>query len=92
MNTLFLLMAQFDGRALVPVDEVCSAFFPHLSRATMLRKVLAGEIRLPLVQIEQSQKAAKAVHLVDLARYIDDRRTAGLRDFERLHGFVDSAR
>jgi hypothetical protein len=34
-----------------------------------LQKVRAGEIKLPLVRLEKSQKAAKGVSLNDLATY-----------------------
>ena len=39
MNTLFLLMAQYDGRAVVPVDAVCKDYFSHLTLPKFLRKV-----------------------------------------------------
>lgn len=67
-------MAQYDGKAVVPVDIVCRDYFSHLTIQKFLRKVSAGEIDLPLVRAERSQKSAKGVHLQDLARYIDKRR------------------
>lgn len=85
MNTAFLLMAQYDGRALLPIDQVCADYFPHLTPAKFLRKVSRGEIAIPVVRIEASQKAAKGIHLTDLAAYIDQRREAALRDFRQLH-------
>lgn len=35
------------------------------------RKAEAGEIRIPIVRMEDSQKSAKGVHLSDLAAYLD---------------------
>lgn len=67
-------MAQYDGKAVVPVDIVCRDYFSHLTIQKFLRKVSAGEIDLPLVRAERSQKSAKGVHLQDLALYIDKRR------------------
>ncbi|MFV1599223.1 MULTISPECIES: pyocin activator PrtN family protein [unclassified Phaeobacter] len=78
MNTLFLLMAQYDGRAVVPVDTVCKDYFSHLTLPKFLRKVSSGEIDLPLVRSERSQKSAKGVHLSDLATYLDKRREVAL--------------
>ena len=78
MNTLFLLMAQYDGRAVVPVDAVCKDYFSHLTLLKFLRKVSSGEIDLPLVRSERSQKSAKGVHLSDLATYLDKRREVAL--------------
>jgi hypothetical protein len=85
MNTLFLLMAQYDGAAIVPVAAVCRDYFSHLSVEVFLRKTTSGEIKLPVVRMEpNSQKAARGVHLADLAAYLDDRRIAALEELHRL--------
>ncbi|WP_293795049.1 pyocin activator PrtN family protein [uncultured Bosea sp.] len=86
MNTVFLLMAQYDGRVIVPLDRVCQDFFCHLSLDKFLRKVGAGEIELPITRIEHSQKSARGVHLQDLAAYIDKRRAAAVREMKALTG------
>jgi Pyocin activator protein PrtN len=69
-------MAQYNGRAVVPIDQVCRDFFGHLSVDKFLRKVLRGNLALPIVRIETTQKAQRGIHLVDLAAYIDKRRSA----------------
>ncbi len=84
MNTAFLLMAQYDGLAIVPVEKVCADYFPHLRPDQFLRKVGAGEIKLPLVRAETSQKSAKGVHLQDLADYLDGRRDAARKELEQM--------
>ena len=76
--TLFLLMAQYNGQTVVPLDQVCRDFFGHLTVEKLLRKALRGDIALPIVRIETSQKAQRGVHLVDLAAYIDKRRAAAV--------------
>ncbi len=85
MKTLFILMAQYDGLAVVPLERVCADYFPHLSPEKLLRKVLAGQLRLPITRIEPSQKAARGVHIQDLADYIDARRDEALKGLEKLH-------
>ncbi len=85
MNTLFLLMAQYNGQAVIPVDRVCKDYFSHLSFDKFLRKVGAGEIEIPITRMEASQKSAKGVHLQDLAEYLDKRRGAALRELKALH-------
>ena len=84
MNTAFLLMAQYDGRAIIPAGEVVRDYFSHLTLDKFLRKIGAGEIELPLVRIEASQKAAKGVHLEDLAEYIDARRAAAKKELAQI--------
>ena len=84
MNTAFLLMAQYNGQAVIPLEMVRRDYFSHLTLAKFLRKVGAGEIDLPILRIEASQKSAKGVHLADLAAYLDKRRAAALREAESL--------
>lgn len=87
MNTTFLLMAQYGGMAIIPVEKVCSDFFSHLTPEKFIRKVTAGEIAIPVVRMEGSQKSAKGVHLVDMAAYLDARREAALKEMRQLGGF-----
>jgi Pyocin activator protein PrtN len=63
MKTAFLLMAQYDGLAVIPV---------------------AGEIDLPIVRMESSQKSAKGVHVHDLAAYLDKQVEAARKECEQL--------
>ncbi|MBA1195717.1 Pyocin activator protein PrtN [Pseudomonas plecoglossicida] len=74
MKTAFLLMAQYDGLAVIPLSRICADYFPHLSPEKMKLKIARGEIRLPLIAMERSQKSTRGVHLDDLADYIDARR------------------
>jgi hypothetical protein len=84
MNTAFLLMAQYNGAAIIPVETVCRDYFSHLTVDKFVRKVSTGEIRIPLVRMEASQKAAKGVHLTDLAAYLDERRAAAVKECQQL--------
>lgn len=84
MNTTFLLMAQYNGLAVVPVDLVCRDYFTHLTVETFLKKTLAGEIPLPIVRMESSQKAAKGVHINDLAEYLDKQTAAARKERDQL--------
>lgn len=87
MNTAFLLMAQYDAQAVIPVGSVVRDYFPHLSMDKFIRKVSVGEINIPLVRIEAgSQKSAKGVHLADLAAYLDARRAAAVKEAKQLAG------
>ncbi|TIL65597.1 pyocin activator PrtN family protein [Mesorhizobium sp.] len=84
MNTAFLLMAQYDCKAVIPIDDVSRDYFSHLTPTKLLRKIYAGEIALPLVRIEGSQKSAKGIHLVDLANYLDERLSAARKEMISL--------
>ncbi|QND53483.1 Pyocin activator protein PrtN [Phyllobacterium sp. 628] len=86
MNTAFLLMAQYDGAAVIPLEKVCRDYFSHLTPVQLARKATEGGIDLPVVRIEGSAKAAKGVHLTDLADWIDKRREAAKKECDQLQG------
>ncbi|WP_455808001.1 pyocin activator PrtN family protein [Pseudomonas koreensis] len=86
MNTIFLLMAQYEGRAVIPIDEVCADYM-HLSVEKFKRKRLDGEIDIPVVRLgADSQKAALGIHLRDLANYIDRQRAKATEEQDKLMG------
>ena len=85
MNTAFLLMAQYNGKAVIPVKDVCADYFTHLTVEIFLRKVGKGEIKIPITRMETSNKAAKGIHLQDLANYLDARRAEGERELSQMH-------
>lgn len=86
MKTAFLLMAFYDGRPVIPVAEVCADFFAPLTLDKFMRKVGSGEIPLPIIRMERSQKGAKGVHLVDLAEFIDARRQEAKQELTAITG------
>lgn len=87
MNTAFLLMAQYDGRAVIPLDILCRDFFQHMQPDYFVRQATNGKIDLPLIQIDPlSAKSARSVHLLDLAAWIDKRRAAAQKECDQLQG------
>lgn len=86
MNTAFLLLAQYQGKAVVPVESVCADYFSHLTPSQFLRKAVSGDIDLPVIRIEGSQKSAKGVHVSDLALYLDKQRDIARMENDKLHG------
>jgi hypothetical protein len=84
MNTAFLLMAQYGGKAVIPIEHVCRDYFSHLNPTKLVQKISAGEIAIPLVRMEASQKCAKGIHLVDLAKYLDARVEAARKEMLAL--------
>ena len=86
MNTAFLLMAQYNGAAIIPLERVCSDYFSHLTPEKMKMKVATGQIDLPLVQMERSQKSARGVHLSDLAAYLDSQHRSAKAEHDKLMG------
>lgn len=84
MNTVFLLMAQYNGQAIISLERVCLDYFTHLTPEMFQRKALAGQIRIPITRLEASQKSAKGVHVQDLATYLDEQRAAAVKECRQL--------
>ncbi len=85
MNTAFVLMAQYNGKAIISIEQVCSDYFTHLTPDMFQRKVLAGQIQLPITRLEASQKSARGIHIADLALYLDRQRDAARRECDQLN-------
>ena len=68
----------------MPIETVGADYFRHLTPEALIRKVSLGEIALPLVRIEASQKSAKSVHVNDLAQWLDDRAEAARKECRQL--------
>lgn len=85
MRTSFILLAQYGGSAIIPIETVQRDYFPHLGVEKLVAKMVRGEIALPLVRIEpRSQKAARGVHLSDLSTWIDARREAAMKELRAV--------
>lgn len=85
MKTIFLLMAQYDARPVIPLEWVQRDFFSHLEVKKLAAKCTTGEIKLPLVRTDpSSQKSPKGVSLQDLAQYLDERQHAARKELEQL--------
>ncbi|KOX66741.1 Pyocin activator protein PrtN [Pseudomonas psychrophila] len=84
MNTQFLLMAQYDGQAVIPLSRVCADYM-HLTVEKFKMKCMSGEIDIPIIRLgANSQKAALGVHLNDLADYIDKQRDKATKELKQL--------
>lgn len=84
MNTLFLLMAQYGGQAVIPLSRVCADYM-NLTVEKFKLKQMTGEIDIPVIRLgANSQKAALGVHLKDLAEYIDRQRDKATKEQAKL--------
>ncbi|WP_085584452.1 MULTISPECIES: pyocin activator PrtN family protein [unclassified Pseudomonas] len=86
MNTIFLLMAQYEGQAVIPLSRVCADYM-NLTVEKFKQKQMAGEIDIPVVRLgAKSQKAGLGIHLNDLADYIDRQRQKAVIEQNKLLG------
>ena len=86
MNTLFLLMAQYNGQAVIPLDRVCADYM-NLTVEKFKQKRLSGEIDIPVVRMgANSQKAGLGIYLKDLSDYIDRQHEKADKEQNQLMG------
>ena len=85
MKTLLVLMAQYNGLAIIPLEQVCHDYFTHLTPHMFQRKVMAGQIKIPITRLEPSQKSAKGVHISDLSAYLDARHAEAVKESNQLN-------
>lgn len=83
-TTAKLLLSQYGGRPIISVDDVCRDYFAHLTPEKFMRKVGLGDIALPVMRVEASQKCYKGVHIQDLADYLDQRREAARKELRQI--------
>ena len=58
-----MILAFYGGCSVIPLDDVARDWFRNLSADKLQRKVLAGDIDLPIIRIEPSQKSARLFEL-----------------------------
>src|SRR5690554_3310893 len=84
MNTLFLLMAEFDGQAEVSLDDLCPKY-TGLEVAKAKREAARQSLPFPARRATRSQKSGWLVHLQDLASYLDTERARARKEWEAIN-------
>lgn len=84
MNTLFLLLAEFE-EADVPLDRVAEKYF-GLGPDKAKRMAAARTFPVPAYRAGESQKSTWLVRLSDLAEYLDGRRAIAKEEWALVQG------
>lgn len=72
---------------IITLTDACQDYFAHLSPAQLEKKIVAGDILLPLVVLDpKSQKSAKGFLADDLEKYVRARHADAVKDMKRLIG------
>lgn len=84
MNTYFGLLAEFNGRSELPLDEVAPRYFGISARTASVR---AGSqaLPVPVYRAGDSQKSPWLVSAIDLANYLDTRRAEAHELWKRVN-------
>lgn len=84
MNTYFGLLAEFGGRAEIPLEEVAPRYFGISARTASMRAG-AQALPVPVYRAGDSQKSPWLVSAVDLAKYLDERRAEAREIWKRVN-------
>lgn len=87
MNTLFLVMAQFEA-AEVPLEKICDQFGLSLPQAK--RKAALHELPVPFYK--KSVKGAYFCNASDWAEYLDTQAAAARAEWQKMNGHTPGAR
>ncbi|WP_227369867.1 pyocin activator PrtN family protein [Halomonas sp. M20] len=85
MNTYFGLLAEFNGRAEIPLEEIAPRYF-GISPKTAGARAIAQALPVPAYRAMDSQKSPWLVSAVDLARYLDERREQARSQWQMVNG------
>ncbi|CAG9178035.1 helix-turn-helix transcriptional regulator [Cupriavidus pampae] len=77
-SSLILLAAQFDGRMLLSLDEVCDAI--GIQKQTAYNRLSSGSFPIPM----RKEGRNLVGDIRDVAEYLDKQRTAARADYQRL--------
>jgi predicted DNA-binding transcriptional regulator AlpA len=78
MKTVFILMAQFDAKLQLSLDEVCTAI--GYAKQTAYNEISAGQFPIPM----QKRANKWVAYIPDVAGYLDSQRTAARKAHQRL--------
>ncbi len=81
MNTAFALLARFESPT-VKLEDICVEFF-GMKKEKAYERAALNELPVPTFRASDSQKAPVMVHVDDLAKLLDERRTAARIEWER---------
>ena len=77
-SSLFLLAAQFDGRVLLTLDEVCDAI--AIQKQTAYNRLSSGTFPIPM----RKEGRNLVGDIRDVADYLDSQRVAARQKHEKL--------
>ncbi len=77
-SSLFLLAAQFDGRMLLSLDEVCDAI--GIQKQTAYNRLSSGTFPIPM----RKEGRNLVGDIRDVADYLDEQRSAARQEHTKL--------
>lgn len=83
-STFFGLLAEFDGRSEIPLEEVAPRYF-GISARTAGARASAQALPVPAYRAMDSQKSPWLVSASDLAKYLDERRAAAHKQWDSVN-------
>jgi len=82
MNTVFLLMAQFQ-QAHIPLDQVCDKYF-GLDRKQAFAKAKLQQLPVPAFRAG-SQQSGWLIDVNDFAKFLDEKAAKARDDHRKMH-------
>ena len=85
-TTMYLLMAEYGARTLIPLEELCNEAL-GMCVNTAKRRAKANELPFAVVKLNDSQKAPYLVHIHDLAAFIENKCSAARIEWGKARSY-----
>ncbi len=82
MNTIFLLMAEFES-PVIKLEDVAPKYFNINDAPKYKRMAAANKLPISFFRASKSQKGTWLCHIQDLANLIDTKRQAANDEYEK---------
>lgn len=83
MQTILLLMVQFDGKTQIPLESICEEFL-GMKPKTAAFKAAAKTLPIPAYKMRDSERAGWFIDIRDLAAHIDQQRLDAKKHYEQI--------
>ncbi|WP_206617924.1 pyocin activator PrtN family protein [Hahella sp. KA22] len=85
MNTMFLLLAEFETSQ-IPLVDVAAKYFNLTTRRDVQQRAKLQKFPFPVYRASNSNAAEWIVHAKDLAEWIDKERETAVTHWKSLNG------
>lgn len=84
LSTQDYLFMQFK-KLIVPLDEICAVYYPHLQKKVVLEKASKQEFPFTCFKLDDSRKAPYFANISDIAQALDNEYIKQSKDHQALH-------
>ncbi|MCV6590562.1 MAG: pyocin activator PrtN family protein [Marinobacterium sp.] len=86
-QTLWMIMAQFGGQAVIPLDA-CKEMLGYKTLPEANKAECAGTLPVPAFKLREGNRVPRMIHAADLAAYIDAQHAKATASWRAINGIT----